>query len=303
MSSFLRISILVTKLLFTRTSGIVVIQRVSSFGFYAGLLKLVIRFRKRTHYFCYDLDDAIYEEMANDAQIRWFMQHVHLVIVGSDELVSYAQQWNRNVRLITTPVVSTDLLASPTVSDRLVLGFIGCYWGTHYRNMLDWVLPALIELDFPITLEIIGAEKEVERQLTESFLANSSVTLRFKSINSWMDEDEINQAMVDWDLGLAPLNDTVVCRAKSAFKVKQYLNLGIPVASTNVGENPKFIQHGQTGFLYSTIDELKGILTSFYSMPQTERFVLRDFAKASSSEFQLKKIAEEWLSVLTDQQQ
>lgn len=302
LSSFLRLSGLITKLLFARTSYIVVIQRVSSFGLYATLLKLVIRLRKRTHYFCYDLDDAIYEEMANDAQIRWFMQHVHQVIVGSDELVRYAQQCNKNVQLITTPVVSTDLDASPTVSDRLTLGFIGCYWGTHYRNMQDWVLPALIELDFPVTLEIIGAEKEAERQLTERFLANSLVTLQFKSIDNWMDEDEINQAMIGWHLGLAPLNDSVVCRAKSAFKVKQYLNLGIPAVSTNVGENPKFIQHGQTGFLFSTLDELKTILTTFYTMSEAERRVLCDNAKASAREFQLKKIAEEWLSALKDQQ-
>ncbi|MBI3238240.1 MAG: hypothetical protein HYZ43_05270, partial [Flavobacteriia bacterium] len=214
-NSFIRLLKLVVNLLFTQKSNIVVVQRVSSFGFYARLLKLVIRFRKRTHYFCYDLDDAIYEEMANDAQIRWFMQHVHQVIVGSEELVCYAKQWNSNVRLITTPVVSTDLKASSTISSQLILGFIGCYWGTHYQNMQDWVLPALIELDFPVTLEIIGAGKEKERQLTERFLAGSLVTLHFISINNWMDEAEINTAMLNWDLGLAPLNDTVVCRAKS----------------------------------------------------------------------------------------
>ena len=298
LSSFLRLSILVTKLLFTRTATIVVVQRVSSFGFYARLLKVLIRFRKRTHYFYYDLDDAIYEEMANDAQIRWFMQHFHQVIVGSEELVRYAKQWNSNVRLITTPVVSTDLKASPTFSDRLTLGFIGCYWGTHYQNMQDWVLPALIELDFPVTLEIIGAEKDKERQLTEKFLAGSSVTLVFKAINDWMDEDEINTAMMNWDLGLAPLNDTVVCRAKSAFKVKQYLNMGIPAVSTIVGENPKFIQNRHNGFLYETIDELKMILTNYYHLSEQERILFRNKAKNSASEFQLENISKEWINAL-----
>jgi glycosyltransferase involved in cell wall biosynthesis len=301
LGSFLRLFTLATKLLFTQKSNIVVIQRVSSFGVYARLLKVVIRFRKQTHYFCYDLDDAIYEEIANDAQIRWFMQHVHQVIVGSEELVRYAKQWNSNVRLITTPVVATDLKASPSVSCQLTLGFIGCYWGTHYQNMQDWVLPALIELDFPVTLEIIGAEKETERQLTERFLAESSVTLNFKPINNWMDEDEINAAMLNWDLGLAPLNDTVVCRAKSAFKVKQYLNLGIPAVSTIVGENPKFIKNGHNGFLYETIDELKTILTAFYHLPEQERSLLRSNATDSARVFQLETISNEWINALKDQ--
>ncbi|MES2555218.1 MAG: hypothetical protein V4604_03655 [Bacteroidota bacterium] len=301
-ASFIRLLVIVTKLLFARSSFIVVIQRVSSFGVYAGLLKLLIRLRKNTHHFLYDLDDAIYEEMDNDAQIRWLMQHVHQVIVGSEELVHYASQWNKNTILVTTPVISTGLTALPVISNGLTLGFIGCYWGTHYRNMRDLVLPALIELDFPVTLEIMGAEKQTERQLTEVFLAGSNVTLHFKEIANWLDEGEINRAMTGWDMGLAPLKDTVVCRAKSAFKVKQYLNMGIPAVSTKVGENPKFIQDRQTGFLYTTIDELKAILTEFRNMSEPERVLLRANAKASATEFQLKKITEQWLSVSKDLQ-
>ncbi|HLP54152.1 MAG TPA: hypothetical protein VK151_03950 [Fluviicola sp.] len=277
------------------------IQRVSSFGVYAGLLKLLIRLRKSKHCFLYDLDDAIYEEIESDAQIRRFMERVDLVIVGSEELVNYARQWNHNVALITTPVVSTDLTAEPAATDQLTLGFIGCYWGTHYQNMLELVFPALSDLDFPVTLEIIGAEKQEERQLTEAFFAGTNVTLRFKEISDWLDEKEINTAMLQWDLGLAPLKDTIVCRAKSAFKVKQYLNLGIPPVSTIIGENPKFIQDHHTGFLYTTIDELKTILKEFQQMPVAERAQLRANARSSASEFQLDKITREWLNVLEDQ--
>src|ERR1044071_9432165 len=67
---------LTSGLLFARQPKTVVIQRVSSFGLYAQMLKLVVRTRKQKHVFVYDLDDAIYEEMDDDRQIRWFMRNV-----------------------------------------------------------------------------------------------------------------------------------------------------------------------------------------------------------------------------------
>jgi glycosyltransferase involved in cell wall biosynthesis len=265
---------------------------------YAGLLKLVIRFRRKKHVFLYDLDDAIYEEMDDDRQIRWFMRNVHTVITGSEELCRYARNHNEEVRLVTTPVVPTDLRFCPNGSDTLVLGFIGCYWGTHFRNMHELVMPVLKRLEFPVVLEIIGAREQAERGETVAFFRDSNVTVRFLEIDDWNDENEINRAMLGWHLGLAPLKDTVVCRAKSAFKVKQYLNLGIPCVSTKVGENPRFIVHGKNGFLFGNDEELKTVLETVYHASSEERERLSEQALVSSEQFRLPVIADYWISVL-----
>lgn len=296
--SLLRLLGLTARLLLGKTSHTVVIQRVSSFGLYAGLLKLVIRFRRKKHVFLYDLDDAIYEEMDDDRQIRWFMRNVHTVITGSEELSVYARKQNREVRLVTTPVVPTDLRFRQNGSDKLVLGFIGCYWGTHFRNMQELVMPVLKQLEFPVVLEIIGARHEQERERTRDFFRDSNVAVRFLEIDDWNDENEINRAMMGWHLGLAPLRDTVVCRAKSAFKVKQYLNLGIPCVSTEVGENVRFVEHGKNGFLFANETELKAALEKVYGLSPQEREQLSDRALASSAAFQLPVITAYWVSVL-----
>lgn len=255
----------------------------------------MIRKTRHKHHFIYDLDDAIYEEMESDVRIRWFMEHVHQVYVGSEELMHYALKSNKNTTILTTPVVSADSVANSTIHASLRLGFIGCYWGTHFRNMDELVFPAITQLSFPVELVIIGAVKEKERAETiAAFSAYNHVTLVFRDIENWMDEKEINAAMLDWDLGLAPLQDTVVCRAKSAFKVKQYLNLGIPVVSSRIGENRHFVNDGVNGFLFDTREELITILSDFYRKSQEERKILSANAKTSSLEFGLSAIATSW---------
>jgi glycosyltransferase involved in cell wall biosynthesis len=198
--------------------------------------------------------------------------------------------------LITTPVIPSELEAKPPRTSPFVVGFIGCYWGTHFYNVRDLVIPALKQLTFPVVLEIIGARNEKERTQTEQLLEGSGITLGFRDIGNWNDEEEINRAMLRWHIGLAPLKNTIVCRAKSAFKVKQYLNLGIPSVSTRVGENAKFIRHGQNGYLYDDPGELAAILDNHYRLPDSERELFAGRAKLSSQEFGLPVVAKLWLS-------
>lgn len=298
--SLLRLLFLLLKLRVEKKRHLIVIQRVSSFGFYGNALRRLIRKTRHKHHFLYDLDDAIYEEMESDERIRWFMENVHQVYVGSEELKQYALNWNKNVTIITTAVIPATFCAEPSAHSTLRLGFIGCYWGTHFRNMHELVFPALSAVTFPVELVIIGAAKEEEREETvQYFQKNNQVTVVFRDITDWMNEDDINKAMLDWDLGLAPLRDTVVCRAKSAFKVKQYLNLGIPVLSTRVGENGQFVVHEENGYFFETPEELAIILERFQVKTTDERMLLVHNAKAGASVFHLDTIATNWLDGLT----
>lgn len=300
--SLLRLLSLLLVLRIGRKNHLIVIQRVSSFGFYGKSLQRLIQKTRHKHHFIYDLDDAIYEEMESDAQICWFMKHVHQVYVGSEELKEYALKQNLHVTVLTTPVIPDERNAVFKFKDGLRLGFIGCYWGTHFQNMRDLVFPSLKELPFSVELVIIGANKEQERLETITYFTGlPHVQVVFREISNWMDEREINKAMLDWDLGLAPLKNTVVCRAKSAFKVKQYLNLGIPVISTRVGENSRFVRHAENGFFFDSTDELCEILQQFQAKSKDERNALSRQAKASVEAFSLNAVAISWLDGLRDQ--
>lgn len=54
---------------------------------------------------------------------------------------------------------------------------------------------------------------------------------------------------IDFDIGLAPLEDTPFTRSKSPIKALEYMARGIPVIASDVEPYRKFIRHGVNGFL------------------------------------------------------
>jgi glycosyltransferase involved in cell wall biosynthesis len=54
---------------------------------------------------------------------------------------------------------------------------------------------------------------------------------------------------IDFDIGLAPLIDSVFNRSKSAIKAMEYAALGIPVIASDVDPYRDFVIDGVTGYL------------------------------------------------------
>lgn len=56
-------------------------------------------------------------------------------------------------------------------------------------------------------------------------------------------------AALDFDIGLAPIEDTEFTRSKSYIKALEYGALGIPVIASDVGPYREYVEDGVTGFL------------------------------------------------------
>lgn len=63
------------------------------------------------------------------------------------------------------------------------------------------------------------------------------------------DDERAYYESVDFDIGLAPLRDTVFARSKSAIKALEYNARGIPVIASSVRPYEDYIVHGENGFL------------------------------------------------------
>lgn len=65
-------------------------------------------------------------------------------------------------------------------------------------------------------------------------------------------------------IGLMPLDDTPWTRAKCAFKLLQYMALGLPAVVSPVGMNRDLVQHGKNAFLAATgtdwVDRLEAVI-------------------------------------------
>jgi len=58
--------------------------------------------------------------------------------------------------------------------------------------------------------------------------------------------------ILDFDIGLAPLQDTPFARGKAAFKILTCFAAGVPVVASPVGANLDVVIEGETGYLAST---------------------------------------------------
>ena len=63
------------------------------------------------------------------------------------------------------------------------------------------------------------------------------------------DDEHAYYELLDFEIGIAPVKDTVFGRSKSALKALEYNARGIPVVASDVQPYREYIRHGENGFL------------------------------------------------------
>ena len=96
---------------------------------------------------------------------------------------------------------------------------------------------------------------------------------------NWKDEAAVQNRIAAFDIGIATLLNTESQRSKSAFKLKQYMNNGVPVLSADVAENNFFLQHGVNGFLCSTAEDFRNRIIEFNFM---DNYTYNTFSKRAA---------------------
>jgi len=129
--------------------------------------------------------------------------------------------------------------------------------------------------------------KEEYEFLTEYFKNFENVNVEIPQDIDWQNEVAIQQKITTFDIGIATLLDTEMYRSKSAFKLKQYLNNGVPVLSSNVSENNLFIDHGKNGYFCDTALQFQQRIIEFNGMKYDEYKVFSDHARGSIHKFNL----------------
>lgn len=117
----------------------------------------------------------------------------------------------------------------------ITLGWIG---GDHNYNLLDNILGALNELaqNHNVRLLVIGGSP---------YVRDAKIKIDFEP---WCLESEID-SLLNVDVGLMPLPDSLRSRGKGGFKLIQYMGLGIVSAASAITINTEIIEDGVNGFL------------------------------------------------------
>lgn len=281
-------------LFFRKTGSIIVIQRINSNFIYANLLKLLIKIRKTDT--IYDLDDADYLEY-HPKTIYFFIKNCKTVSVGSNELVQNLSKLNKNIFLNTSPTPDLKIIKNKNNS-LLTIGWIGGFGGGHKESLTKYFFPSLKDLPFKIKLILLGvAEKSEYEILTNYFINFENVLLEMPQDIDWEDENDIQQRIATFDIGIATLLDNESQRSKSAFKAKQYLNNGVPVLSSNISENNLFVEHKQNGFLCSTPADFRQRIIEIKEMNPDNYKALSENARNTISKFDLTKYCDNLIMI------
>ncbi len=243
----------------------------------------------------YDIDDAEYLNFP-PSTINYFMKNCEACSVGSKALKKYAEKFNSNVFLLTSPIIAHNKIKKER-NKTLTIGWIGFYNTdekdtdeyAHKKSIYKLFLPALLDIEFKIKLVIIGiTSKRDKKEINDYFSRNKNISIEIPENINWQDELSIYDRIKEFDIGISPLLDTERNRAKSAFKLKQYFSCGVPALGSSVGENSAFLENGVNGYLCETPDDYKKTISKLKFMSEADFNQFSSNALKSVVDFKMK---------------
>jgi glycosyltransferase involved in cell wall biosynthesis len=198
------------------------------------------RFRVPT---VFDFDDAIYLGANGEPShfrsraFRSAVESASWVVAGNEHLARAAAV-PAKTSVIPTVVDTTALTPGARRPDGIItIGWMGTSSNyVHVRSILPELL-SLIKMDSRLRLRIVS-----NRPLPE--LSGHDRT----EFIQWSQDREL-ELLRSFDIGLMPLTDSEIARGKCAFKILQYMAVGVPVVASAVGANIDVLGDGAAGRL------------------------------------------------------
>jgi glycosyltransferase involved in cell wall biosynthesis len=199
-----------------------------------------------------DMDDALH--ISDKESSRWLPRLLRdygkfgrmasrytAVVCGNAYLADFYRQHGATIQIVPT-VVEADRYATvaPSASDTVRIGWIGTPLNRHHVDLLQPVFTALAQRR-NFKLVIVGLNEPLYWDLPN---------VRYLK---WNLADELD-FFTHFDIGIMPLKDSPFARGKCAFKLLQYMAVGLPVVASPVGANCDVIDDGRNGFLADTAD-------------------------------------------------
>jgi len=247
--------IYLSSLFFRKSNSMIVVQKVCSNGIYANLLKLLIVLRPNCTQ--YDLDDAEYYRSGTQS-LHFFLRHCKTISVGSAALKAYCLQFNPNVSILTSPVSKHGVVKKRKRNNKLHIGWVGDFGNgkiisrafSQKTSLFELLFPALRNVKHQVKVILIGVTRESDIAMVKDYFKDiPNVALEIPTDLNWQDDRWLYNEISRFDIGISAISNHPFNQSKSAFKVKQYLSVGVPVAASNVGENKRFTINSKNGFL------------------------------------------------------
>ncbi|HEB36041.1 hypothetical protein LCGC14_1197610 [marine sediment metagenome] len=244
-----RIFFVISSIFIAINNDIIFIQKI----LFPSPIVYILKFLNKNIIF--DWDDALYAEPPFGKQskkeiakrqykLRIILKICKLTIVGNHHLKKYALNFNKNIVIIPTSIITSSYkLKKNYDSSPLIIGWIGSSGNLGYLKKLDEVFETISKkYKDKVVLKVV---------CDKPFYSRSGINIINKK---WTLSDEIPN-IITFDIGIMPLNKDEWSKGKCAFKALQYMACGVPCIASPIGANMKVIKNRINGYLVSTPDE------------------------------------------------
>jgi glycosyltransferase involved in cell wall biosynthesis len=191
-----------------------------------------------SHRLILDLDDAIYLGSSRQAVVQLACQ-AKVVVAGNMTLAKAASEWCDNVKVIPTVVDPSAYRPASAEANggRLRVGWLGSDYSIRETLFPHLKMLATLQSEIGFEFVIVSGPRPIL----------PSCTLRFRFV-AWSPLVETEIARL-FDVGIMPLLDDPLQRAKCGAKLLQYMAAGLPVIASPIGVNCSIVTPGLNGFL------------------------------------------------------
>lgn len=245
----------------------------------------------------YDFDDAIWlpNYSVHNRHFHWlkYYQKVHSIIkmsykvgAGNIYLADFAKKKNSKV-VVNPTTIDTDGYHNEVknqLTEKIIIGWTGTLTTTRYL------------------LPVIPILKKLEEKYDFEFhvIANENPQFELKSLRfiPWQKETEIED-LLQFNIGLMPLEDDKWAKGKCGFKALQYMALGVPALVSPVGVNTQIVDDRINGYICSNEEDWFSALEELITDPLKRTEMGKAARKKVEENYSVKSNTENFLNLFS----
>lgn len=146
------------------------------------------------------------------------------------------------------------------------------FWEFDVRDVVA-ALVGVVAASPSARLLLVGrGERGEERELLR--LAGRAGVASAIDYRGWVEPEQIPALLASADIALAPMDDTLINRARGLAKLLELMAAGLPIVASSVGQAAEYIEHGRSGLLVPPGDSgalARGALALLADRPLRDR--------------------------------
>jgi glycosyltransferase involved in cell wall biosynthesis len=235
----------------------------------------------------FDLDDAIHLGPSRGAVVR-LGRLAKVVVAGNETLAGAASEWSDKVRVIPTVVDPGAYRPAPVGAKGgpLRLGWLGSDYSIRQTLFPHLEMLAALQNEIGFEFVIVSGPRPI--------LPRSDLRWRFVA---WSPAAESGIAEL-FDVGIMPLVDDPLQRAKCGAKLLQYMAAALPVIASRVGANCSIVAPGRTGFLAADREGWRLALHELAADPALRRRLGEAGRARVEADYSIQRWLPAWLELL-----